>query len=172
MNGWQPSTLRWRRPAGTISGTAPTPPMSPAVCARSAESISGSAWRGIAKTPIQLTTDSPLANLARCDSSSHRHLGSIGRSIWEVSGCALAPFWVEPVRCSALRQGTSRELLQAESRKEHMIKRLIAGAASLVLALGLGARGRRSRSKPSTGPDGRTLRRRRRLALSIANPAR
>ena len=48
MNGWQPSMLLWRRPVGTTSGTAPMPPMSRPVCAKSAESISESAWLGIA----------------------------------------------------------------------------------------------------------------------------
>ena len=84
----------------------------------------------------------------------------------------LAPFLVEPVRSVpySARGLAASCCRNPESRKEHMIKRLIAGAASLVLALGLGARGRRSRSKPSTGPDGRTLRRRRRLALVDCQP--
>ena len=57
--------------------------------------------------------------------------------------------------CSALRQGTSRELLQEPRVQKGTHDQAIdRRAASLVLALGLGARGRRSRSKPSTGLTG------------------
>jgi hypothetical protein len=142
MNGWQPSMLRWRRPAGTISGTAPTPPMSPAVCAGSAESISGSAWRGIAKRQFNLRRILRSrvwhAAIPHHIAISVRSDGQSGR----FSRCALAPFWVEPVRSvpHSARGVAASCCRNPESRKEHMIKRLIGGPPAWswrsVLALG------------------------------------